>query len=83
MKSLQTVANLTGTEILAYLCSAELCECDMATATVEAEDEVIFQLEKFTSSGMAANRKSQEKKYYRLKSDIARRSIKRTVGALC
>ena len=83
MKSIPTGVNLTGTKILACLYSAELCECDVATVTGVAEEEVIFQLQEFTSIGMVAHRNIQGMNYYRLKSDIARRSIKDAVDALC
>lgn len=83
MKSIQTGVNFTGTKILTCLYAAELCECDVATVTGAAEDEVIAQLQQFTSMGMVAHRKIQGMNYYRLKSNIARRSIKDAVDALC
>jgi hypothetical protein len=83
MKSLPTVVNFTGIRILACLYSAELCECDVATVTGVAEHAVISELQNFTSIGMVAHRKIEGMNYYRLKSDIARRSIKDAVDALC
>lgn len=83
MKSLPTMVNFTGIKILACLYSAELCECDVATVTGVAEHAVISQLQNFTSIGMVAHREIKGMNYYRLKSDIARRSIKDAVDALC
>lgn len=82
MKSLPPVENFTGTKILAALYSAELCECDVATVTGVAEHEVISLLQKFTALGMVAHRKIQRMNYYRLISDIARRSIRASVDAI-
>lgn len=81
MKSITTGIDAAGAKILACLYSGELCECDVATVTGVAEEEVIFQLQKFTSTGMVALRRIQGMNYYRLKSDIARRSIKEAVDA--
>lgn len=83
MKSLPTVENLIGIKILVGLYSSELCECDVATVTGVAEHEVVSQLQKFAALGMVAHRKIQGMNYYRLISDIARRSIKDAVDALC
>jgi len=83
MKSLPTAENLTGTKILAGLYSAELCECDVATATGAPEHEVISQLQKFATLKMVAHRKIQGMNYYRLISDSARRSIKDAIDELC
>jgi hypothetical protein len=81
MKSLPTVESLTGMKILASLYSAELCECDVATVTGVAEREVVSQLQKFAALGMIGHRKIQGMNYYRLISDIARRSIKEALDA--
>ena len=83
MKSLPAVENFTGMKILPSIYSAELCECDVATVTGAAENEVMSQLRKFTANGMVEHRKIQGMNYYRLISDVVRRSIKDTVDALC
>jgi len=79
MKALPEEVDLTGTKILACLYSAELCECDVATATGAPEGEVISQLEKFTSTGMIEHRLIQGMNYYRLSSNDIRREIKHAV----
>jgi hypothetical protein len=64
------VENFTGTQILAALCSAELCKCNVATVTGVSEQEVISLLRKFTALGMVAHHKIQEMNYYRLISEF-------------
>ena len=82
-RSVSEINDITGAKILAGLYSAELCECDVATLTGVSEHEVVAQLQKFTALGMVAHRKVQGMNYYRLVSDIARRSIKDAMDALC
>ncbi|GAA0681562.1 hypothetical protein GCM10009104_02790 [Marinobacterium maritimum] len=71
-----------GMKVLAGLYTAELCECDVATLTRLSEEEVIRQLERFASRGTVTHRTIHGMNYYRLDSEVVRRTLKDALEAL-
>jgi len=78
---LPEVEDVNGVKILAGLYSAELCECDVVTLTSLSEEEVIRQLDRFTTLGTVAHRKIHGMNYYRLDSEIVRQRLSDTIEA--
>ncbi|WP_166265595.1 hypothetical protein [Marinobacter caseinilyticus] len=72
---LPEVDDIGGVRVLAGLYSAQLCECDVATLTGLPEEEVVSKLTRFASHGLVAHQHIYGMNYYRLDSDIARRTI--------
>lgn len=79
--SLPEVEDLKGAKVLAGLYSAELCECDIATLAGLPEEEAIRQLRRFAALGVVVHRKIHGMNYYRLESDVARRTFGAAIAA--
>lgn len=80
--SLPAAEDAGSTKILAALYSAELCECDVATLTRIAEDDVVSQLQKFAALGVIEHRKIHGMNYYRLTSGDTRQIFQDSIEAL-
>ena len=81
-EALPEAEDANGARILAALCSAELCECDVATLTGLPEEKAVRRLRRFAATGLLVHRILHAMDHYKLGSATARQTIERAIDAL-
>jgi hypothetical protein len=81
-EALPEAEDTNGARILAALCSAELCECDVVTLAGLPEEEVMLRLRRFAATELLVHRILHAMHYYKLGSATARQAIEGAIEAL-